>query len=166
MCCYIKNGGFGFTLTTIWRAAAVRGMHPLIGTIILGGTKERLSGESTIFSSYSPAQSFFSACSLSLSRLILSANVVGSKDNSVILHTSSASTVQTGGRGGGSCRLKSFGSAVDHSASVRKIGGGAVLCADHLGEHLDLRRKGATEGQSQRENRRKTEEEEGAGVDS
>lgn len=59
------------------------------------------------------------------SSLSLCANVwwVSSKDNSVVLHTSSASTVQTGGRGG--CCLESFGSAlsaVNHSRLLYERG--------------------------------------------
>lgn len=91
------------------------------------------------------------------SSVSLCASVPGnSEDNSVVLHTSSsssASTVQTGRRGG--CWLESFGSAlsaVNHSRLLFERGKRS-LRADHLGEWA-LLDGGGREGREKREKKR------------
>lgn len=143
MCCYNRDGGAGFTLTTIWRAATVKGMPPPLRVIIRGVTRQGFWGNllsyplSTLTLFYS-LSSLLCFCLYSSSSLC--ANVVGSKDNSVMLHTSSVSTVQSEGdagrRGKGGCCLERFGSrlsAADHSQLCTRRGS-ALLSADHLGE--------------------------------
>lgn len=107
MCCYNRDGGAGFTLRTIWRAAAVTGMPPPPG-VIVQSVKENHFGVNLLilFSFYSTLHHVFRLSSplgfCLCESSSLCTNMVGNKDNSVILHTSSssASNVQTEEMGG------------------------------------------------------------------
>lgn len=151
--------------------------------IIIQSVTENAFGRTYLFSPLSILPLLYSVSSLldfslheNPSSLSLCANVTdSSKDNSVVLHTSSssASTVQTGGRGG--CCLESFGSAlsaVNHSWLLYERGKRSVQCRSpgrtnairwkREGEVGKKRKKGG--GKTEREEEQEEKAERGNGL--